>query len=550
MQDVNNRQVAIIIGAGPAGLTFAYELLTRTNIKPIILEKTEYIGGLSRTMDYKGNKIDIGGHRFFSKSNRVVQWWLKFLPLQEVIDTNLTISYQGKSCKVSGAKNGPNPETEDSVMLIRDRKSRIYFLKTFFDYPISLSVQTLYKLGLLRTIRIGLSYLKSSLFPIKNEKNLEQFFINRFGKELYHTFFKSYTEKVWGMSCEEISAEWGEQRIKGLSLGKSILHVFKKLFKLQNNMSQQKVETSLIEHFLYPKYGPGQMWQMVAEKILEMGGDIITNVDVNGVHAENFQIKSIEAVNVQTGEKRIFSGDYFVSTMPIKELVSAMDGNIPSHIIDISEGLVYRDFITVGLLLNRLKVYEDGSSGRELIKDNWLYIQEQDVLAGRIQIFNNWSPYMVSDPSKVWIGIEYFCNERDEIWNASNENIIRTTVKDLSNINIIDELDVLDTVVIRVPKTYPAYFGSYNRFSELREYLDNFENLFLIGRNGMHKYNNQDHSMLTAMVAVDNIVQGKKDRTNIWLVNTEKSFHETRSEVTDSSNDTGLWENRVSQFHQ
>lgn len=271
---------AIIIGAGPAGLTAAYELLKRTTIQPIVLEKSEYMGGLSRTINYKGNRIDIGGHRFFSKSDRVMNWWLNILPLQTLNTQDLVINYQQKKKLLDIKQTSANPDKEDHVMLVRKRKSRIFFNRTFFDYPLKITPDTLYKLGAMRSTRIGLSYLKSTLFPIKHEKNLEEFFINRFGYELYHTFFKSYTEKVWGVPCTQISAEWGAQRIKGVSIAKSIAHFCKSLLPRTTDLAQKNTETSLIEQFLYPKYGPGHLWEEVARKIKEMGGIILTNTEV------------------------------------------------------------------------------------------------------------------------------------------------------------------------------------------------------------------------------------------------------------------------------
>ncbi len=527
---------AIIIGAGPAGLTAAYELLTRSDIQPIVLEKSEFMGGISRTVRYKGNRIDIGGHRFFSKSDRVMDWWFQHIPLEQSRNGNSanghsTITYQRMTREIPAARTqaavaeAPAAVSTDRVMLVRKRKSRIYFLRRFFDYPISLSKDTLVKMGLARTFRVGISYLKSALFPIKNAENLEQFFINRFGRELYNTFFKSYTEKVWGVPCQEINAEWGEQRIKGLSIRKTITHFLRQQFKKSGDVSQKETETSLIEQFLYPKHGPGQMWETVAEKVVAMGGKIITRCEICKVHVEGERIISITGRD-QNGNLREFHGDYFFSTMPIKELVRALDAKVPAPVKEVSERLLYRDFITVGLLLDRLKITEQNN---KLIEDNWIYIQEPDVLAGRLQIFNNWSPYLLSNPEKVWIGVEYFCYEVDDLWKKSDAEMAAFAQEELQKIGIIDKGDVLDSTVIKVPKTYPAYFGSYNRFDELRNYIDKFENLFLVGRNGMHRYNNQDHSMLTAMISVDNILAGRTDKANIWEVNTEMEYHEAKN---------------------
>jgi protoporphyrinogen oxidase len=548
-----SRKKAIIIGAGPAGLTAAYELLTRSDVQPIVLEKSAHMGGISRTVNYKGNRIDIGGHRFFSKSDRVMQWWLRHMPMQRLpmngngnipvetqraasLQKGLKITYQNQTREVAAQPEGPDPETTDQVMLVRKRKSRIYFLRKFFDYPISLSKHTLRNLGAVRTLRIGASYARSAMFPHKNEQNLEQFFINRFGRELYETFFKSYTEKVWGVPCQEISAEWGAQRVKGLSVTKTITHFLKKRFNghQPGDVAQKNTETSLIEQFLYPKYGPGQMWETVAQKVTELGGEIHTGIDVRGLHCDGQRVVSLRAVK-STGAKHEFTGDYFFSTMPIKELVQALDAAVPAHVREVSEGLQYRDFLTVGLLLKGLKVTDPGSNGhngngyaRQLIADNWIYIQEPDVLAGRLQIFNNWSPHLVSRPGTVWVGVEYFCYEGDELWRKPDAEMAEFARQELAKIGIIDADAVLDSTVIRMPKTYPAYFGAYARFDELRDYLDGFANLFLVGRNGMHKYNNQDHSMLTAIEAVDNVIAGRTDKSNIWRVNTEMEYHESK----------------------
>lgn len=549
---------AIIIGAGPAGLTAAYELLTRTDIVPIVLEKSRYMGGLSRTVNYKGNRIDIGGHRFFSKSDRVMNWWLSHLPIEpgaECPGGNNAITYHRQSRSLEGLRNSGNGigalppltgngaaptgtgwSSSDKVMLVRSRKSRIYFLRKFFDYPITLSPATLANLGLWRTARIGVSYVKRAAFPLKNVDNLEQFFINRFGEELYLTFFKSYTEKVWGVPCDKIDAAWGEQRIKKLSIGKTIAHAAKKMLSRPSDVAQKETETSLIERFLYPKYGPGQMWEEVAEKVLAMGGQIHTEISAEKLRVDpaTRRVRSLVCSD-KDGNRHEFVGDYFFSTMPIKELVHALDCPVPHHVREISDGLMYRDFITVGLLLDEMKIKDkderDPRTGKP-ISDNWIYIQEPEVLAGRLQIFNNWSPGMVADARKTWIGVEYFCNEGDELWSRSDAKMSELAREELHTIGIIDRDKVADSTVLRMPKSYPAYFGTYDHFPRLQDWLDSFDNLFLTGRNGMHKYNNQDHSMLTAMTAVDNILEGRTDKSNIWAVNTEMEYHEEKAEET------------------
>jgi protoporphyrinogen oxidase len=527
----DKKPTAIIIGAGPAGLTCAYELLTRTDIRPVVLERSKYMGGISRTTAYKGNRIDFGGHRFFSKSDRVMNWWLAMLPLQDGVAPS-TIQYHRMRTELDhdAGKSGADPEKTDTVMLLRPRKSRIYFLRKLFDYPISLSKNTVMQLGLWRVIRIGLSFIKSAIFPQKHEQTLEQFLINRFGYELYKTFFKSYTEKVWGVPCSQISAAWGAQRIKDLSLAKTLMHAAGRLFRGRKlpDIAQKETGTSLIEQFLYPKFGPGQMWEETARSVLALGGTILTGQLVEGVLTEETRVQSVKVKDLDTDTCQILQGQYFFSTMPIKELIAGMDPPPPQNVRDVAEGLVYRDFITVGLLVSRLKLTESNKDGAQLIRDNWIYVQEPDVLVGRLQIFNNWSPYMVADPNTVWLGLEYFCNEKDSLWGRSDSELIQLAREELHRIGIIDSAEVLDGTVMRMQKTYPAYFGTYDRFDEIRGYVDQFENLFLLGRNGMHRYNNQDHSMLTAMMAVDNILAGTTSKANLWEVNTEQEYHESK----------------------
>ncbi|HXJ42273.1 MAG TPA: NAD(P)/FAD-dependent oxidoreductase [Bryobacteraceae bacterium] len=530
-----SQQKALIIGAGPAGLTAAFEFVERTAVQPIVLEKSAEFGGISRTVRYKGNRIDIGGHRFFSKSDRVMDWWKRVMPVEGgEAGVAHSIAYQGKTRHVAGS--GPiDSAREDRVMLVRNRKSRIYFLRQFFEYPIQLTGDTLKRLGIARTMRIGFSYMASMARQIKPERSLEEFLINRFGRELYMTFFKSYTEKVWGVPCDEISAEWGAQRIKGLSITKAIGHFVKKALasKSGGDIAQKGTETSLIEKFLYPKYGPGQLWEYVAEDIQQRGAVVKQGWNVEKLHTDGWRVVAADAVNAATGERQRIEADYFISTMPIKELIPAFDCEVPANVREVATGLIYRDFITVGVLLKKLAIQEasatqNGSAGSRLLRDNWIYVQEPDVQVGRMQIFNNWSPYLVADPENVWIGLEYFCYEADAIWKLPDAEMIELASREMEKIGIIERADVLDACVIRVPKTYPAYFGAYERFEEVKEWVSKFENLFLVGRNGMHKYNNQDHSMLTAMTAVDNILEGRTDKANLWALNTEMEYHESK----------------------
>lgn len=521
-------RVAIIIGAGPAGLTAAYELLERSDVKPIIIEKDTVIGGLARTLDYKGNRLDIGPHRFFSKSDRVMDWWMTMMPVQALPGQEVEITYHNAKRTIPVSESNPKPGQQPNLLITLQRQTRIYYLRKFFDYPISLKLQTFANLGLPRTIRIGFSYMKAMAFPIKPEGNLEQFFTNRFGRELYLTFFKDYTEKVWGISCSKISAAWGAQRVKGLSIMKVLTHALKKMVGTVTDLRQKQTETSLVEQFLYPQQGTGSMWQEVADRIVAKGGEIHTQYEVMRLLTKDNNIVGVEVKHAGTGEVKTFEGDYFFSTMPIKELVNKLEAPVPADAKEIANGLIYRDFIAVGMLVKKLKVSEKTPTGTKLIADNWIYVQESDVMIGRLQIYNNWGGYMVADPNTVWLGLEYFVNETDPIWTWDDEKIKQLGVEELDKIGIIDKADYLDSMVTRMPKTYPGYFGSYDRFDDMRKYIDTFENLFLVGRNGMHKYNNQDHSMLTAMVAVDNIVDGIKTKDNIWDVNTEMEYHEEK----------------------
>lgn len=521
------KKTAVIIGAGPAGLTAAYELLGRTDIRPIVLEAggRRDVGGIAKTINYKGNRMDVGGHRFFSKSDRVMEWWNAILPVQRPDgDGPIEVSYRGKTRPLDASGSGPDPAKEDKVMLVRHRVSRIFYEGKFFDYPISLNPRTVRNLGVLRIVKIGFSYMRARLSPRRPERTLEDFLINRFGRELFRAFFRDYTEKVWGVSCHEISADWGAQRIKGLSITKAVVHAVKSLLPKKRDISQKKTETSLIEQFLYPKLGPGQMWQEVAKKVEADGGTVRFGKEVVGLEVKGKRVVAAKVKDRSTGRLERFNGDYFFSTMPVRDLIAGLEAKVPPEVRRIAEGLVYRDFITVGLLVNCLRI----GGGRGTVPDNWIYIQDPDVKIGRLQIFNNWSPYMVKDPKTIWIGLEYFCDEGDELWSRSDRDLKRFGAMELAGLGIIDEADVIDGTVLRVVKTYPAYFGTYDEFETLRRYTDRFENLFLIGRNGMHRYNNQDHSMLTAMTAVDNITAGRKSKDNIWEINTEEDYLETK----------------------
>lgn len=516
----------IIIGGGPAGLTAALELARRGYCNVILCERENQLGGISRTLEYKGNHIDIGGHRFFSKSDKVMKWWAELLPLQGKPSWD-DVELNREATTLEG---GPDPDTEDRVMLIRSRLSRILFLRKFFKYPVTLSADTIINLGPVRVFKMGVSYLWS-LVHKREERSLEDFFINRFGTELYNTFFRDYTAKVWGVPCSQIGADWGAQRVKGLSVAKVLTHALAKLC-FWKKRDKQGGETSLIEEFWYPKYGPGQLWEIVGAEAERLGVQILRRCSVSSITMEDGKIAGVDITNLATGETLREPADYLISTTSVKELVNMMGDIVPQNVREIANHLVYRDFMTVGLLLNKLKLKSRimnttvGEHG--IVPDNWIYVQENDVKVGRLQLFNNWSPYLSSDRNKAWIGMEYFVNEGDELWSMDDAAFCAFAEGELEKIGVIDRKDVVDHAVFRIQKAYPAYLGSYKEFPVIREWTDSVPNLFLIGRNGMHRYNNMDHSMLAAMEAVENIVSGNADKRNIWDVNTEKEYHESK----------------------
>ena len=522
------KKICLIIGAGPAGLTAAYELLSKkSDVKPIVLEATDRIGGISCTINHNGNRIDIGGHRFFSKSDRVMDWWMARMPIQGAPSYDDVIL--GENKKLSD--NGPDPEKEDRVMLIRERISRIFYNRKFFDYPISLKLQTILNLGVFKTAISGLGYVYAQIFKRPTEDSLEDFLVNRFGSPLYKMFFEDYTEKVWGVHPRQISSSWGAQRIKGLSLMKAVIQALKSINPLKKNsdIRQKNIETSLIEQFMYPKLGPGQMWEIVTADIEKMGGVIIKQQKVTEIEISDSKIISVSC-DTENGTQK-YPLDYCISTMPLKDFVTSIKGgNLEPNIKNIAANLPYRDFMTVGILVDKLKIKNTTKIKTlgNIVPDTWIYIQEKDVKLCRLQIFNNWSPYMVKNPEKVWIGLEYMCSEDDEIWKMSDKDFTEFAIKELIKIDIIDRLAIEDTCRIRIEKAYPAYFGTYSEFDQLKNYLNTIENLYCVGRNGQHRYNNQDHSMLTAMLAVESILSGESDRTVIWDINTEEEYHEEK----------------------
>lgn len=485
MSTPEKQKQVVIAGGGPAGLTAAHLLQGEAQVS--LYEKSEMLGGISRTVAHHGNHIDIGGHRFFSKSSRVNDFWREVMP----------------------------------GMLTRPRVSRIYFLRRFFDYPVRLTPATLRRLGFKRTLRAGIGYIKSMLRK-RPELSLEDFYINRFGRPLYETFFEGFTEKVWGKHPSQLSADWGAQRVKGLSLWGLVKDFVSKRMPWS---SRREVETSLIERFKYPPLGPGQLWETVGAQALEAGAKVELNTGVERIHLERGRVVGV-TVRGADGVARRVECDEFISSMPVSELIAALDGiDVPEDVRRVAAALPYRDFITVGLLVNRLKIKSE--NGRGLIPDTWIYVQDSDVRLGRIQVFNNWSPRMVADPERhVWLGLEYFCNEGDELWEMTDDEMIQLAAAELAKIGIIDSSEVTDAVRIRMPKAYPAYFGSYGEFDKVRAFLDTIPNLWCVGRNGQHRYNNMDHSMLTAMEAADRIAAGDTDKAPLWNVNTDAAYHE------------------------
>ena len=524
MSDRKKKRV-IIMGAGPAGLTMAYELLKEGGNKKfdvVILEGSKDIGGISKTVKYNGNRMDIGGHRFFSKDDRVMKFWSDLMPIQGKNSFDDEVLGRKKTL----VEGGPDPEKDDDVMLIRRRVSRIYSFKKFFDYPITMKAQTFKNMGLWRTVKSGFSYLKTIVYKRK-ENSLEDFYINRFGKVLYSMFFEKYTEKLWGRHPSEISADWGAQRVKGISIRAVVKDMFNKAF---GKKDKNNTETSLIEEFWYPKYGPGHLWETLAHRVEELGGKIKFGYYVKKINFEDDKVSSVSC-RTSDGLKRI-KGDFFASSIPMNDLVASFRNiEVPKNIKTIAKGLPFRDFITVGVLVDKmnLKNETDIPTLGDIVPDCWIYVQEPSVKMLRMQIFNNWSPYLVKDAkNKVWIGLEYTCEEGDEFWNMSEDEFTDFAVDELVSMNIINKEQVEDTHQEKIKKAYPAYFDTYKDIDKLISYINNIDNLFCIGRNGQHRYNNMDHSMVTGMEAAYDIRNGITDKTNVWNVNTDKEYHESK----------------------
>ena len=474
----------LIIGGGPAGLTAAFEL-QQAGWRVTVFEKDGRVGGLSRTDQYKGYRYDIGGHRFFSKSVVVNEWWEMML---------------------------------GGEFLNRPRMSRIFYDGKFFDYPLK-AVNALLGLGLFEALRCALSYGYARIFPAKEEKNFEQWVSNRFGKRLFTIFFKTYTEKVWGMPCSELSADWAAQRIKNLNL---LVAVRKALFG--NLLSRGQVVTSLIDEFKYPRLGPGQMWERVADRLAQGGAPVRLDTCVKTIHCEDGRVVAITVVD-QDGNEHYEEGDEIIASMPLGELVQALSPAAPPDVLEAASGFRYRGFLTVGLIIDSADTFPD----------NWIYVHSPNVKVGRIQNFRAWSPYMIPDAGRSSLGLEYFVQEGDETWSMPDDELVELGRREVAALGLVRPEQVLDGCVIRMSKAYPVYDDHYKaRVDRIREHLATVAgNLQTVGRNGQHRYNNQDHSMLTAIYAARNIQRVREAGSNqpydIWRVNTDNEYHEDGS---------------------
>ncbi len=467
--------------------------------------------------------MDMGGHRFFTKDKSVNAWWDAMLPKQGAPAAD-DIMLNRKATLTEG---GPDPEKEDRVMLRRNRVSRIFFNGKFFDYPITLKAETFKNMGLGTTVVAGFSYIKSALFK-REEKSLEDFYINRFGRKLYSMFFEHYTENLWGRHPSEIDPSWGAQRVKGVS----IRAVLKNAVEKSLGKANRKVETSLIEEFSYPKLGPGELWDVTAEEIRKLGGTILLNSRVTKI-VKNKDNVITEIGYENDGDFKTLPADIVISSMPIRDLVGGMN-DVPADPARIAAGLPYRDYMTLGVLIPHLNLVNSTGTATvgNIVPDNWVYVHDRTVTMGRFQIYNNWSPYLVKDlEHTVWMGLEYFCTEGDKMWSMTDEEFAQMAIKEMVTLKLINSTDeVMDCHVERVKKAYPAYFDTYEEMDKLVEYLNTIPNLYCVGRNGQHRYNNIDHSMVTSFETVKNILSGRTDRSNIWNVNTEKEYHETTKE--------------------
>ncbi len=514
-----------IMGGGPAGLTAAYEFLDGTTWEPVVLEREDCCGGLARTVTWRGNRMDLGGHRFYSRADRVTDWWTNILPLQGAparddmaTGRRVALAAEARVRQLGRddweTRPAPDPEREDAVMLRRARRSRIRFRGRFIDYPLGADPALLRALGPWNTMRALTGMAASRLRGPRPERSLEDFFVNRFGGPLYELFFRGYTEKVWGVPCASIEAEWGAQRVKGVSPGALARRALAML--AGGGRSREGGEPSLIESFLYPKFGPGQLWETVAGRLALAGAPVRCGCEVVGLDLAGGRVTGIEVRDRESGERRRERGDVYLSTLPVRSLVRNMRGSVPAAVRAAAEALPYRDFMVVGLLAGG-----SGPGGPGRLPDTWIYLQDGHLRAGRVQVFNNWSPYLAAEPGRTWLGLEFFCNEGDALWSLPDEELCRLAADELDELGLVAREAVLDGTVVRVRHAYPGYYGGYTGLAQVRDFLDAIPNLFLVGRNGMHRYNNMDHSMLTAMEAVDTIASGRRDKAGIWNIKPE-----------------------------
>jgi protoporphyrinogen oxidase len=474
---------AVIVGAGPAGLTAAYEL-SKAGQSVVVLESNpEYVGGISRTVQYRGYRFDIGGHRFFSKSNEVENLWTEIL---------------------------------GSDMLQRPRSSKIYYGGQFYSYPLK-PLEALSKLGFAQSALCVFSFLVARIRPTPNPKSFEDWVVNQFGRRLFRIFFKTYTEKVWGMNCKQISADWAAQRIKGLSLGSAIKNA---VFPQKPSLDRAQAVKTLMDTFRYPRLGPGMMWETCANKVRNMGGKVLLGRNVSSCVWDASTGRWMVTARTPSGEFEMHRAEHLISSMPVRQLVAQLQPRLPVAVRESGESLRYRDFLTVGLIL-----YE-----RSRFSDNWIYIHDPSVKMGRVQNYKSWSPEMVPDPYYCCYGLEYFCFEGDGLWTSADSELIALAKRELQRVGLADAVDVVDGCVIRQPKAYPVYDDDYKGHVQvIREALGSrFPTLHLVGRNGMHKYNNQDHAMMTAMLAARNILAGRQIY-DVWAVNEDGEYHESGS---------------------
>lgn len=521
------KKKVVIIGAGPAGLTSAYYLLKNSEeYEVIVLEQEGMVGGISKTISMNGYLVDTGIHRFFTKNVEVQKIWEEILPIQSKPAYDEVILNKKREYNYIGS----NPEIDDKSMLVKDRITRIFYNNKFYDYPITLNYSTLQNLGFINIIKISFSYLKALIFK-KKEKSLEDFYINKFGKVLYSMFFESYTEKVWGVHPSKMSSDWGAQRAKGISIIGVIKDFIKKKIGIKKDNNTEK---SLIEYFIYPKLGAGQMYSEMAKQIEKMGGKIYLNSKVKSIIIKDNRVNKI--IYEKDSKKEQIKVDICVESMPIKELFESIDGiEVPEDIYRIATKLPYRDFMSVCMVVDKIN-FSNTTSIKTLgasVPDSWIYIQDPSVEMGRIQIFNNWSPYIFKNKEdiakKVLIGIEYFCSDTDKNWKMSEKEFINFVIEEAKKIKLIDNNTAIEEAMrIKIPRAYPAYFGTYRNVDKVIGYLNKISNLYCIGRNGQHRYNNMDHSMLTGIETAKNIINGIIDRKNIWNVNTDREYHEIK----------------------